>query len=68
MIENVAEPGPNEAIVQLTVPVPPTEGFVQENVEPVVCDSETNVVFTGTVSLSATLAAFDGPLFVSVTV
>jgi hypothetical protein len=68
VIENVAEPGASEAIVQLTVPVPPTEGFVQENVEPVVCDSETNVVFAGTASLSATLDALDGPLFVTVIV
>jgi hypothetical protein len=68
VIENVAEPGASEAIVQLTVPVPPTEGFVQENVGPVVCDSETNVVFAGTASVNATLAAFDGPLFVTVIV
>jgi len=34
VIENVAEPGANEASVQLTVPVPPTEGFVQEKGEP----------------------------------
>ena len=68
VIEKVAEPGANEAIVQLTVPVPPTEGVVHENVAPVVCDSETNVVFAGTASVSATLAAFDGPLFVSVIV
>ena len=36
VIEKVAEPGANEAIVQLTVPVPPTGGVVHENVAPVV--------------------------------
>src|SRR3954468_9205193 len=50
------------------VPVPPTTGVPQVNVCPVVCDSETNVVLTGTASVSETLAAADGPLFVSVNV
>jgi hypothetical protein len=55
-------------MVQLTVPVPPTAGVVHENVGPTVCDAETKVVFTGTASVRATLAAFDGPLFVNMTV
>ena len=53
---------------QLTVPVPPAAGVVHEKAGPVVCDSETKVVFAGTVSVRAALAAFDGPLFVNVTV
>jgi hypothetical protein len=68
VIENVAEVGASEAIVQLIVPVPPTAGVVHENVGPVVCDSETKVVFAGTASVRATLAAFEGPRFVNVMV
>jgi hypothetical protein len=68
VMEKVAVPGGNETIVQLTLPVPPTEGVLQENVGPTVCDSETNVVLAGTVSVRETFAALDGPLFVSVTV
>ena len=68
VIENVADPMANDAIVQVTVPVPPTGGLMHENVWPFVCDSETNVVFAGTASVSETLAALDGPLFISVMV
>src|SRR3954451_4785322 len=50
------------------VPVPPAAGVLHENGVPVVCDSETNVVFAGTASVSETLDAADGPLFVSVIV
>jgi hypothetical protein len=69
VIENVAEaPLANDASVQVIVPVPPTDGVLQENTGPVVCDSETKVVFAGTASVSETLCAFDGPLLVTVTV
>src|SRR3954453_4314241 len=40
---------------------------VQVNVGPVVCDSETNVVLAGSVSLQLTFDAVAGPLFVTVT-
>src|SRR3954462_13230585 len=50
------------------VPVPPAAGVLQRNGVPVVCDSETNVVLAGTASVSETVDAADGPLFVSVTV
>src|SRR5205823_3546612 len=68
VIENVAEVRASDAIVQVTMPLPPTAGVVQEKIGPVDCDAETNVVFAGTASVSETLAAFDGPLFVTVIV
>src|ERR1041385_6308618 len=40
---------------------------VQVNAGPVVCDSETNVVFGGSVSVQLTFDAVAGPLFVTVT-
>jgi hypothetical protein len=40
---------------------------VQVNAGPVVCDSETNVVLGGSVSLQLTVDAVAGPLFVTVT-
>jgi hypothetical protein len=65
-MENVADvPAVSVAMEQETAPVPPTEGFVQMNDGPVNCDSETNVVFGGSVSAIVTLAASDGPLFVT---
>jgi hypothetical protein len=54
------------AMEQETVPVPPTEGFAQMNAGPDGCDSETNVVFGGSVSVMVTVVASDGPLFVTV--
>jgi hypothetical protein len=57
-------PARSEPIVQLIVPVPPTGGLVQTNTGPAVCVSETNVAFTGTASVSETVCASDGPLFV----
>lgn len=56
---NVAEaPAASEAIEQVTVaPV------VQVNTGPVVCDSETNVIPAGSVSLIVTFAASEGPAF-----
>ena len=61
---NVADaPAAKVAIEQVTVaPV------VQVNVGPFVCDSETNVVPAGRVSVSVTEAAFEGPRFWSVIV
>jgi len=61
---NVAvAPAANVAIVQTTGPVP-----LQLNVGPVVWLTETNVIPAGTVSVSVTLAAVDGPAFAAVTV
>jgi len=68
VIENVADPAGNDPIEQVMVPVPPTAGVVHEKVDPVVCDSETNVVFAGIAWVSKTVDAADGPLFVTVTV
>ena len=39
---------------------------MQMKAGPVGCDSETNVVFGGSVSVIVTLVASDGPLFVTV--
>ena len=65
-MEKVADvPAVSVAMEQETVPVPPTDGFVQMKAGPVGCDSETNVVFAGSVSVIVTLAASDGPLFVT---
>jgi hypothetical protein len=67
VMENVADaPFAKVAREQLTLPVPPTAGVVQEKTGPVVCDSETNVVLAGTASVSDTFSAGDGPLFVRV--
>lgn len=68
VIENVADVTGNDPIEQVTVPVPPGAGLLHEKVGPVVCDSETNVVFGGTASVRETVAAAEGPLLVSVTV
>jgi len=56
------------AIVQLIGPVPPTAGVVHANVGPAVCVTETNVMPTGTLSVSETVCAPLGPLFVRLTV
>ena len=65
---NVADaPLASVPIVQLTDPVPPTDGFVHVKAGPVFCVSETNVVPAGSVSLSVTLCASLGPLFVTLT-
>src|SRR5476651_1528240 len=53
------------AMLHVTVPVPPTAGVVQMNDGPPVCVQETNVVWAGTASVSPTVAASDGPLFVT---
>ena len=59
-------PNVSAAMEQETVPVPPGAGLVQMNAGPVGCDSETNVVFGGSVSAIVTLVASDGPLFFTV--
>ncbi len=51
---------------QETVPVPPAAGVAQMNAGPVGCDSETKVMFGGSVSFITTVAASEGPLFVTV--
>jgi hypothetical protein len=59
---NVAvAPVTSVAMVHVIVPT-------QLNVGPLVCVAETNVVFAGTVSVSVTLTASDGPLFATVIV
>ena len=57
-------PAARVAVVQLTVPVVPTAGVVQVNVVPEPWLRETNVVPAGRVSVSVTLCASEGPLFV----
>ena len=60
------DPGVRLAMVELTVPVPPTAGVVLD--QPPGEVSETKVVPDGSVSLSETEAAALGPLLVTVTV
>ncbi len=61
---NVAlAPALNEAIVQTTGPVP-----LQLKAGPVVWLTETKVIPAGTVSVSVTVDAIDGPAFAAVTV
>src|SRR5205814_1610558 len=68
-MENVAvAPLVSSPRLQVVVPVPPPGGVEQVNAGPAVCDSETNVVFAGTASLSATVKASDGPLLVTLIV
>src|SRR6266851_5087794 len=61
-------PAANVAMVQLSVPVPPGAGLVQEKAGPAVCVIETNVVFAGVASLSETLWASLGPAFATLMV
>jgi hypothetical protein len=61
-------PAENVPIVQVTVPVPPAAGVVHANVGPAFCVSETNVLLAGTVSVSDTVCASEGPLLVTTTV
>ena len=53
----------SEGFVSVIVPVPPTAGVVA--VQSLGCDSDTNVVPAGKVSLTDTLAASVGPAFVT---
>jgi hypothetical protein len=59
-------PGATEALVAVTVPVPPTAGV--EVIHPTGALKEEKVVFAGTASVSDTLAADAVPLFVTVMV
>ena len=64
---NVAQaPAARVAMVQLTLPVPPTGGVVQTNAGPVFCASETKIVFGGRGSARTTFCASLAPLFVTV--
>jgi long-subunit acyl-CoA synthetase (AMP-forming) len=54
------------AMVQVIVPVPPTAGVVQ--LQPPGDESDVNVVFAGSVSVSETLCATFGPLLVTLIV
>jgi len=51
-----------------TLPVPPTAGVVVVQPEPVVTAAETKVVFAGTASVTVTLVALSGPLFLKLIV
>ncbi|HWW60549.1 MAG TPA: hypothetical protein VN181_04195 [Thermoanaerobaculia bacterium] len=55
-----------KAPVQLIVPPPPTPGKEQGSDGPLVCEPEKKVISGGTVSVSVTVAASFGPLFVTV--
>jgi hypothetical protein len=66
---NVADaPDANVTAVHVIVPPAPTAGVVHENAGPLFCDSETNVISPGNVSLSATSWAASGPAFATVIV
>ncbi len=67
MLNVAVTPFGSEAMVQVMVPVLPTDGVVQLNAGPVVWFSETNVVSAGSVSVRVTVEASEGPLFVTVT-
>jgi hypothetical protein len=56
------------AMVQVTVPVAPGAGLVQEKDGPAVCAIDTNVVFAGVASLSETFWASLGPAFATLIV
>src|SRR5260221_416212 len=66
---NVAEaPAAMVAVVPEIVPVPPTGGLVKVKVGPLVWLSDTKVVLAGTLSVSFSLWASEGPLLVWVMV
>jgi len=60
-VNEALAPAARLAMVQLTVPVPPTAGV--EHDQPAAKVSDTNVVLVGTTSLSVRLVAPDGPEF-----
>lgn len=65
-MSNVATaPLVNVPIEQETAPVAPGAGLMHVNEGPVVCVSDTKVVFGGSVSLMFTVVASDGPLLVT---
>ena len=55
----------SDAIVQVELPVPPTDGFVQSNAGPVTWVSDWNVELVATVTVNETFCASLGPLFVT---
>src|ERR1044072_168624 len=57
MVKTAVSPEGTEALVNTTLPVPPTEGAAVPQPLPVVTVAETNVVFAGTASVSETLTA-----------
>lgn len=65
MVNVAVAPDAMLAFVQVMVPLVPTLGLVQMNAGPLFCAVETNVVFAGSASVSETLVAGFGPLFVS---
>lgn len=71
MVKTTEPPERSDGALQTIVPVPPTTGVAQENAGPdagpLVGAADTKVVFAGTASVSETVVASDGPLFVSVT-
>src|SRR5262245_44078173 len=67
MLKLLDAPLATVAITQSVDPVVPAESGVQMNVGPLVCVSETNVVFVGSASENESDVASLGPLFVMVT-
>ncbi len=68
MVKFAELPAVSEAIVQETTPlVSPTDGVEQLNVGPSSCEAETNVIPLGIASVTATLEAASGPIFVTPT-
>src|SRR2546430_17347660 len=61
-------PAANVAIAHVTVPVPPAAGLVQVNAGPLICATDTNVVFAGVASLSEAFWASLGPAFATLIV
>ena len=60
-VKEALAPAARLAMVQLTVPVPPTAGV--EHDQPAAEVSDTNVALAGTTSVSVRLVAPDGPAF-----
>jgi len=65
--KTAVSPGLRLLKVQVLVPTPPDDGLLQVKLGPPVWVPKTKVVPVGTVSVSWTLAAASGPLFVMIT-
>src|SRR5258708_1429968 len=61
-VKSALAPTAIEAMVQVTVPPEPTDGFEQLNAGPVFCTIDTKVILPGRVSVSLTVCAIDGAL------
>ena len=61
-------PEASVAMVPLMVPVPPTTGLVMVNAGPEVCESETNVVLAGMMSVSKMVCASLKPVLATMMV